>query len=211
MALTEWAQAVSHEPLRSFVIFLLLLVGGETTLVPVMGLSVAGWVEPWRVLVLLGAATVVSDVLWYLLGVGADRLPLRRIWGVRWVVRHLDDGVAPVLRQHPAKIVFLSKFVFGARSSVQMLCGMYRVPISRYLLASLAGVMAWGAGVWFLLAVAARWVPVENGVRWFALAVGGVFLLTFALHILVRRVWWRGVLEEKGDASLKKTVYRECA
>ncbi len=196
LSLQEAAFVVGEEPWRSLTLFLFLLLGGETTLVPAMGLAVAGWVEVWRVFLLLAAATVVSDVLWYLSGRFVDALPVRRVWGIGWVVRRVDARLAPLLQAHPAKVVFLSKFVFGARATVQFLCGMYRIPLYRYLLASLGGVLVWALVIWLLLARVGRWVPLEESVRWFSLVVGGVLLLVVGLHLLVKRLWWRAMLRE---------------
>lgn len=114
-------------------LFLLLILGGETVLLPALCLNLGNVRYLLAVLALAVLASVVSDLFWYSLGRFAATIPalagnryVRKATSQRWIQRaHFET--------HWKKVLVLSKFVYGTRASAQVLCGVTRRPMALYL------------------------------------------------------------------------------
>lgn len=113
-------------------IFVGLLFVGELVLLPAIYLSTTGRLELSYVVGVAIAATVVSDLAWYVAGRTFPATALRRLPGRG--TSKLVTGLNALFASRGAQVLFLSKFVYGTRVIAQLLAGLHRMPLRIYLL-----------------------------------------------------------------------------
>lgn len=124
--------------------YLFLFVGmffaGETILLPAIFLAITGRLSLAQVILIATAATLLSDLVWYASGRWFPRSALQRLPG-RGTSR-LVDGLDRLFARQGARVVFLSKFVYGTRTAAQILAGVHDMPFRVYFAANILGVGA---------------------------------------------------------------------
>lgn len=122
-------------------IFLGMLVGGETFLLPAVYLASKGTLSYSLVFLFASASTLVSDTAWYVIG---RVFPLEKIlsWK-KFAQSDKPEKILLVFRGHSRKVLFISKFVYGTRTIVQVLSGSIRMPYLRYSAVNLAGIASY--------------------------------------------------------------------
>jgi membrane protein DedA with SNARE-associated domain len=121
-------------------VFIGLVLGGETILLPAIYLCMTGVLRLSYVTALMVVATVVSDVLWYYAGRGA--VPFLTKKELKPRVQKAVTGLSSMFKRNDSYVLFMSKFIYGTRIAAQVLCGMHRMPMRKYLAVNTAGVMA---------------------------------------------------------------------
>lgn len=119
--------------MKGFVLFSLLVVGGESVLLPALRLEMGSRHGAVIVMAIAVAATVLSDLFWYWVGRCGARSPLlanrafiERARRRRWVsAEHFEA--------HWKKLLLLSKFVYGTRTPAQLICGATNRRLTHYL------------------------------------------------------------------------------
>jgi membrane protein DedA with SNARE-associated domain len=124
---------------RLLLLFLLLALGGESILLPVLRVTMG---DARNLLLVMGtavAASVVSDLFWYYAGRYGSRVAwikdsrfVNRIRERKWVPQEHFEA-------HWKELLLLSKFVYGTRTTAQVLCGASRRPVGHYLLVNTLG------------------------------------------------------------------------
>lgn len=121
-------------------LFVGMLVAGEVVLIPAIFLATTGRIDLPAVVSISMLATLISDALWYGLG---RRLPQPVISRLS---RRLSDqairGIGQTFEAGGGRILFMSKFVYGTRTLVQVLAGVHGMPLRTYLPINMAGVFA---------------------------------------------------------------------
>ncbi len=143
--------------MRNLALFSLLVVGGESILLPALHLNLHRRGGLLRVMALAVVAAVLSDLFWYGIGRWGRNSP--RIAGHRLVVRALERtrqhrwGVVEQFEAHWRQLLVLSKFVYGARTSAQIICGITRQPLLHYLAVNALGtsLLVLYLGAWIAL------------------------------------------------------------
>lgn len=130
--------ALSAYPYLSLFIGMLFL--GEMVLLPAIYLATTGRLDLVAVVILAVLATLISDCLWYALGRSFPNRTLKRVSGR--VSVGLLTGLEQAFNKRAGKVLFLSKFVYGTRTLVQVLAGMHGMSFRSYLLVNTAGVLA---------------------------------------------------------------------
>lgn len=129
--------------MRNVALFSLLVVGGESILLPALHLNLHHRGGLLRVMTLAVVAALLSDLFWY--GVGRWGRSLPRIAGHPLVVRAVDRArqrrwvAAEQFEAHWRKLLLLSKFVYGTRTSAQVICGITQRPLLHYLAVNALG------------------------------------------------------------------------
>lgn len=166
---------------------------GEIVLVSATLLSAAGVVPPWQVALAGSAGAVIGDSLGYAIGRRGGRQLLERLG--RRFPRHF--GPAQLAQGERAfdrwgvAAVFGARFVALLRILAGPMAGALRVPYPKFLLANMAGGIAWATGTTFALyslgQAADRWL---NGFSWLALLVAVLFgvVTTLVLRQRARRL-----------------------
>src|SRR3989344_3115421 len=90
-------------------LFLGMLVGGETFLLPAAYLAAKGTLTFPLVIFFAGLATLVSDTAWYIIG---RFFPLNKIlsWKMFFKKREISLKIFSVFKKHSQKLLFISKF-----------------------------------------------------------------------------------------------------
>ncbi|MEX0739893.1 MAG: DedA family protein [Pseudohongiella sp.] len=121
-------------------IFVGLLLMGEMVLLPAIYMAVTGRIDLAAVIILAVLATLISDYLWYALSRRFPSAMLKRKSG------HVSGEFLARLEQafnaRAGRVLFLSKFVYGTRTLVQVLAGIHGMPFRIYSLVNTAGVLA---------------------------------------------------------------------
>lgn len=121
-------------------LFLGMLVAGEVVLIPAIFLATTGRIDLPAVVGISMLATLISDAIWYGLGRALPQPVIRRL------SRRFSDqafrGIGQTFKAGGGRILFMSKFVYGTRTLVQVLAGVNRMPLSTYLPINMAGVLA---------------------------------------------------------------------
>lgn len=161
------------------ILFLAMLIEGETFLIIAGILSSLGAFDIGDVFVISLLGVLLGDGLWYYLGMWAERFA----FGQR-VIGYAKKSVLfllPRFRERPFKSIFFSKFIYGANHAALIISGLFRVPFALFMKAEAVASVVWiilflGAGYFF--GQAAVWVS-HKATR-FALIVI-LFVLVFVL------------------------------
>lgn len=129
--------------LTYLLIFIALVIGGEVFLIPIIYLGMVGTLNLWHVVLVAIAATLVADSLWYVLGRAITEERLRRFPLVRRRVELLERMSGAFASKGAMAVLVLSKFVYGSRIIVQILCGIYRMRYWKYAAVNTVGILAW--------------------------------------------------------------------
>lgn len=121
-------------------LFLGMIVAGEVVLLPAIFLATTGRLDLFTVVTVSVSATLISDALWYYLGRRFPASTLRRISGR--VSHPFLQSVEQAFNVGGKRILFVSKFVYGTRTIVQVLAGAHGMAWLCYLWVNTAGVLA---------------------------------------------------------------------
>ena len=113
-------------------IFLALIIGGETVLLPALYLAVSDTLFSLPVVFLISLfATIVADLILYVLG---RSISSQSLFSHPFFSKYRERmaSLSSLFQSHALLILFSSKFVYGTRSLVQILCGRHHVPFIKY-------------------------------------------------------------------------------
>lgn len=130
-----WPVIVDH---AYIVLFLGMIIGGETFLLPAVYLASRGTLSFPLVITFAVLATLVSDTFWYALG---RFTPLQKL--LKWKKVGLSVKIISIFKEHSQKLLFISKFVYGTRTLAQVLSGAIRMPFLIYSAVNLMGILAY--------------------------------------------------------------------
>ncbi len=186
------------EPVLSGNPYFFLFIGffffGESVFLPALYLALFGPLNVSIIVGLMISGALLSDVIWYVLGRFIPRERLRTMIGQR--LSKGMNSIEEVFQDNRFKILFVSKFVYGTRTAVQILSGAFRTRFTTYFLVNIIGTTALIGGI-VAIALAAH-----STVETFTQSVGRIkttfFVFVVAvvgLHILIKRYlaprWFR--------------------
>ncbi len=164
-------------------IFVGLLLGGETVLLPALYLGVTGVLNTTYVVIIMLVCTIISDTFWYAFGHGA--LPKVMRISLKGRVQNQVDRFRGVVQGKELKILFLSKFVYGTRIAAQVLAGLHRVPFGRYFLVNVTAVLAIAGTYLLIIHVAVAFSYNVQGLYGKFIAFTTVLIVSMvALHVV---------------------------
>jgi membrane protein DedA with SNARE-associated domain len=129
--------ALSAHPYLSLFVGMLFL--GEMVLLPAIYLATSGRIDLLAVVIVSVLATLISDCLWYALG---RCFPTRTLKRMSKRGNGLITGLEQAFNARAKRVLFLSKFVYGTRTLVQVLAGIHQMRYRNYILVNTAGVLA---------------------------------------------------------------------
>lgn len=121
-------------------LFVGLIFGGETALLPALYLGAKGVLDTVWISLIMIAATLVSDTVWYFVGLGMSHGTSCIKLGERMQQR--VGHLAASFDRRSVFFLFLSKFVYGTRTAAQILCGMRKMPMKTYIFINTIGVIS---------------------------------------------------------------------
>ena len=136
--LSGFASAIALHPY--IFVFIGLLLGGETVLLPAIYLAFVGVLKLSYVTMIMIVSTLVSDIIWYYVGMGA--LPFLSKRQMKPRVQHAVQNLSQMFQRNDSYVLFISKFIYGTRIAAQVLCGMHKMNFRKYIVVNTAGVLA---------------------------------------------------------------------
>lgn len=130
-------------------IFLGIIFLGGLVLLPAMYLSTTGTINLGVLLVITLAAALFADSFWYFIGATAKK---KRFYALPLIRTRLEQAKAfsGFFEKHGVLLVFVAKFVYGARLASHILAGVHRLPFFKFIVAVLSGTAVW-FGVFYTL------------------------------------------------------------
>jgi len=172
-----------------YAIFIGLFFAGETVLIPAIYLGVEGRLDLPLVIAISLMAAVISDLVWYFVG---RLFPLSKILTFRpFRSKNAEiDSLSKVFDKHALYILFLSKFIYGTRTIVQILCGSRKISFLPYFMINFTSLCILN-GVFVLIAFyinkSTILVSYPYGI-WIALGVFAGIVILF--HYIVKKIFW---------------------
>lgn len=175
-------------------LFVGLLLVGEAVLLPALYLATTGRLDPFAVIIVAVVATMLSDLVWFLLGrwspAGAVEKMRRRHSG------HVVDRLQNLFSRNSSRLLFLSKFVYGTRIAAQILAGALDMRFRSWAVINFAAVvtitLAMAALAWGVVGTTQR---MEDLVRHIEVAFLLFLLLAIAAYLIIgmrmRKRWFR--------------------
>ncbi len=133
------------------VLFAGILVAGLVVLLPSIQLALQGDLGALRLIAIALAAMVVSDIAWYVLGwlVPSERLRKCRVFAsASPLIERMSAGFA----ETRARLLFLSRLLYGTRIPTCIACGLARMSLGSFLAINLASGILWLAILFALAA-----------------------------------------------------------
>jgi membrane protein DedA with SNARE-associated domain len=121
-------------------IFIGMFFFGETVFFPALYLAFRGTLSVSSVIELMIAATILSDLVWYVIGRSMPKTRAVRLMGHR--AARVMEKISEFFMMHRLRVLYLSKFVYGTRTVVQVLSGMYKTPFVPYMIVNMLGVVS---------------------------------------------------------------------
>ncbi|MBX4211046.1 VTT domain-containing protein [Candidatus Parcubacteria bacterium] len=123
-------------------IFIGMFVLGEAVLIPALYLSFQGVFDPLNVFFVSISATLLSDAMWYLIGrylstkdISESRLIQNR--------KEVFDKTTRLYDTYGLRILYLSKFIYGTRTIVQIITGYRKIPHRDYVVVNTLGALTY--------------------------------------------------------------------
>lgn len=175
-------------------LFVGLLLAGEVVLLPALYLATTGRLDPWMVIVVAVVATMLSDLVWFLLGRWSPSSAVERL-RQRYSGR-IVDRLLNLFSRNGLRLLFLSKFVYGTRIAAQVIAGALGMSFKTWLVVNFAGVvtvtLALAGLAWGVVGTTHR---LEDLVQHIEVAFLLFLLLAVAAYLLIgttmRKRWFR--------------------
>jgi membrane protein DedA with SNARE-associated domain len=163
-------------------LFVGLLLGGETILLPAIYLALTGIYSIYAVMGIMILATVISDLFWYFIGRGIMPSLTKRM--IKERVRDELHRLLHIVHNRPLHILYLSKFVYGTRIAAQVMCGMKKAPLWKYLLVNIFGIISLGLLYVIIVKISIIFVlNVERLKNNVFIVLGIMVLITAIIHV----------------------------
>jgi membrane protein DedA with SNARE-associated domain len=122
------------------ILFVGLLLAGESILLPAIYLAIAGRLSMPYVVAIAMLSTTLADLAWFYIGRHMAEGVFRRFVSDR--VRAAMDRLSKPFDAHMGKALFISKFVYGTRTAAQVLAGARGMPLRAYVSVNFLGILA---------------------------------------------------------------------
>lgn len=176
--------------------FIGLLFGGETVLLPAVYFGISGVISLKAVIAISILATAISDTFWYYLGRTA---PIEQISSFRIFRKYSEKmmSLSRSFKDNGLVLLFFSKFVYGTRTAMQILCGANNIAFVKYFFVNISGILALNA---FFIIIG---LTVDKSLSLFIvsperlwLALGAFAICAATLQILFKKLLWKKWLRQ---------------
>jgi len=171
-------------------LFLGLLLGGETVLLPAIYFGLSGVISLQGVIGISIIATAISDSFWYYIGHVTPVEKISSLGAFKTYRERLAD-LSDAFNEHGLLLLFFSKFVYGTRTAMEILCGVSNIVFVRYFFVNLFGILALNA-FFVLLGVTIKetFAALVDSPQHLWLALGTFAICTVTFHVLFKRLIW---------------------
>jgi membrane protein DedA with SNARE-associated domain len=164
---------------------------GDIAVVPMLYLAVNGTLLLPVMVLFVFIANLLSDIAWWIIGL---KIPSEKILNSRFVSRNKSwvDKISESFHQKGWRLLAYSKFIYGIRPIVRVLCGVYKMSFRTYMLVNTATTVAWiilisGLAFFFRTSISA----LDNAVSHLEIAIAFfvicVALFDFWLNDVIKR------------------------
>ena len=176
------------------IVFVGLLLGGETVLLPAIYFSITGVLNVWYVMSIMFLATIISDGFWYSIGRGFGPKCIQTI--VRNKRKAQLAKLSQVISGKELGILFYSKFIYGTRIAAQIFCGARKVNFFSYSIVNALAISSLGFAYYVLVRSSVAIVTSQSETQYLLLALWALIIVVAALiHFLVysviKRKWYQ--------------------
>lgn len=178
--------------LKTTTLFTGIMVGGETILIPAIYFSFLDYISFSKLVIIAVLANIIADSAWYLLGRYAPLEKLKDKFFFKKYNKQIEEA-GDMFKENGLYFLFTSKFVFGTRTVMQILCGINKIPLFQFVVVNTLGILSY-MGVLFGLAYFFR-----QSLEMFKLSVT-VFQVGFAaifILIILAMVWFSKKMKHK--------------
>jgi membrane protein DedA with SNARE-associated domain len=157
---------------------------GEAIFVPAVFLSFEGQIHIAGVIIVSILANIIADFVWYFLG---DTVPFEKILTWKQVKgrEKTVDRISGLIETYGFKILFVSKFIYGTRILVQIICGMKRLNLWKYLLINAAGTTLYLGFLYGLTAALHAGIS-SAAIQEIKLAVMAIIVIVIGINIWIQ-------------------------
>jgi membrane protein DedA with SNARE-associated domain len=172
-------------------LFLGMFVFGEAVFIPAIYLALEGQFNISGVIIISILANIVADFVWYFL---AAAVPFEKIrtWGKVKGKEKTLEKISDLLDIYGYKLLFISKFIYGTRILVQIICGLKRLNLWKYLIVNTIGTALY-LGFLYVLTLALHAGVSSVAVQEIKLAVAAFIIIVIGINIWiqfkVRKKW----------------------
>ena len=166
--LPEWFGLLGHEPLIQGLLIVLgtFVLEDAATILAAMDVQV-GQVTLSVALVSLYLGIVLGDLGLY----GLGRLAVATPWARRWAPPDRFGKSRDWMQKHVVKIVFISRFLPGARLPTYTACGYFRTSFVHFAMAAIGATLIWTTLLFGVSLHLGRYMAEHLGVwRWAGMA-----------------------------------------
>lgn len=169
------------------VVFIGLLLGGETILLPAIYFGITGEISLPLVVLISVLATAISDSFWYYFG---RTTPAEKISSVKFLAKYSQKIIkfSEMFREHSLWMLYLSKFVYGTRTVMQILCGMHTIKFVKYFFVNTLGILSLNAFFIILgLTISESFVRFVESPNSMWLALGAFAVCSILIHVILNK------------------------
>ena len=175
-------------------IFIGMFFFGETVFFPALYLAFKGTLEVSMVIGLMIAATILADLAWYIIGRYLPKDKAMRMMRPR--AQKVAEKLSGFFAAHRLRTLYLSKFVYGTRTVVQVLSGIHKTPFLGYMIVNILGTASLAAAILTLAyltnstleALTSAVHTLEIGFLIFLLLLASIFVF---IHQKIVRTWFQ--------------------
>jgi membrane protein DedA with SNARE-associated domain len=176
---------ISHLPPGTLYpgIFIGIIFLGGLVLLPAMYLSTTGMVNLGVLLALTLGASLFTDSFWYLVGASTKK---ERFYALPFIRKRVEEAklFSEFFQKHGVFLVFIAKFVYGARIASHILAGVHKIHFLKFVMAVISGTALW-FGIFYILLHS-----IDAGVAGVKAAANRVQLVFLVLAVLLLAINW---------------------
>lgn len=110
----------------------------ESLFIPSMYMALAGKLDATTLVALMIVMTSLSDAVLYTLGRHVSEERLRGVVGQK--ISSMIDHMRELFVAKSLRTIFISRFVYGTRTAVQILAGAFKVPFAHYFIVNIIAI-----------------------------------------------------------------------
>jgi membrane protein DedA with SNARE-associated domain len=170
------------------ILFVGMFFAGESVLLPALYFSLKGELDLSYVIAIAITATVAADFAWYFVGSHMKNRFARKVVSAR-LERSLEK-LDLVFQKRGAMVLFMSKFVYGTRTAVQVLAGIHQMRLRKYAAVNFLGVGSLVAFVTLLFySVGITIESIAEIKHTLEIAFLAIVIILILTHVLIGVIW----------------------
>lgn len=173
------------------ILFFGTFFAGDSFIFPGVYLGLKGTISLLWFFIIVITATLLSDALWYLLGRFVSLKKIRTLPFLKNKQKIIDKIIIS-FEKHDAKILLLSKFIYGTRIITQIFFGSVKYSFSKYLLLNFLIIFVWLSLI-TTIALATKYLLEMTNIN----LSSELTIVLVLLIIIIIYIWTKNILNKK--------------